>query len=52
MGRVEVNYGVPTVSVGLKCPEGIVEKVIQFMGLKYYKDIIRVVTASYLDSYK
>ena len=46
-GRVELNEGVPTISVGEDCPDSMVDFVISFMGLDAYRDIVRVVKGSF-----
>ena len=48
-GRVELNDGVVTITVGEKCPDSAIDKIIGFMGLELYKEGIRVIRASYWD---
>jgi hypothetical protein len=48
-GRVELNDGVVTITVGEKCPDSAIEKIIGHMGLEPYREGIRVIRASYWD---
>ena len=46
-GRVELNDGVPTISVGDNCPDDVVDYIIRFMGLNEYRDITEVRKGSF-----
>ena len=48
-GRVELNEGVPTITVGTECPESMVNLIIKDMGLSKYKKIIQVRRNSFWD---
>ena len=48
-GRVELNEGVVTITVGEKCPESAIDIIIRNMCLEPYKEGIRVIRASYWD---
>ena len=49
-GRVELNDGVVTITVGEKCPDCAIDKIIGHMGLEPYREGIRVIRASDWDA--
>ena len=48
-GRVELNNGIPAISVGEKCPDSVIELVIKFMGLAKYRNFIDIRRSSFWD---
>ena len=48
-GRVELNNGIPTISVGEGCPDNMIDVIIGFMGLNQYRDIVDVRRGSFWD---
>ena len=48
-GRVELNDGVPTISVGENCSDKMVDYIVKFMGLNGYQDIVEVRRGSFWD---
>lgn len=48
-GRVELNNGVPTISIGEKCPDSMINKIIEYMGLYEYWEIIEIRRGTFWD---
>jgi hypothetical protein len=48
-GRVELNAGIPTITVGTKCPDSMIDLIIKGMELGRYKKIIKVRRNSFWD---
>jgi hypothetical protein len=48
-GRVELNAGVPAISIGDACPDDVIEYIVKFMGLNKYRNIIEVRRSSFWD---
>ena len=51
-GRVELEKGVPVISVGDKCPESTINDIIKYMGLSRYKGKVEVRRNSFWDMKK
>jgi hypothetical protein len=47
--RVELNEGVVTITIGEKCPDSVIEKIIGRMSLEKYREGIKVIRVSYWD---
>ena len=48
-GRVELNDGVVTISIGQNCDDKVIEMVISFMGLNNYRDSLKVIRSPFWD---
>ncbi|MCL2480453.1 MAG: hypothetical protein FWF38_01935 [Spirochaetaceae bacterium] len=48
-GRVELNNGIPAISIGEECPDSMIDKVITYMGLSKYRKIIMIRRGSFWD---